>query len=225
MTPQQLAASIRPRVEGDREDEILDATLGLLFEVGYDRLTMDAVARDARASKATLYRRWDTKASLVVDAVVRAKRAPAVEDHDTGSLRGDLMTTFCGAHGIAPSAAATALGSVLTALMTDPEFSEAFRTRFIAPKMAVTRAIYERARERGEIGDDVDLEIIGPALAGILLHRAFVLGLAPDDDVVRRVVDHVILPAVGYRPEAPSPTTSAGARTAAPGRTSEKGTS
>ena len=62
MTPQQLAASTRPRVEGDREDEILDATLTLLFEVGYDRLTIDAVARRARASKATLYRRWDTKA-------------------------------------------------------------------------------------------------------------------------------------------------------------------
>ena len=201
-------AYVRPRVEGDREDEILDATLELLFEVGYDRLTMDSVARRARASKATLYRRWDTKASLVVDAVVRAKSAPTVQDHDTGSLRGDLMSTFCGPHGIASSAAATALGSVITALMTDPDFSEPFREKFIAPKMAVTRAIYARAVERGEIDHDVDLEIIGPALAGILLHRAFVLGLPPDDDVVRRVVDHVILPAVGCRPDAGVPATS-----------------
>ena len=66
----------RPRVAGDREDEILDATLDLLLDVGYDRLTMDAVARRARASKATLYRRWDDKPSLVVDAMVRAKQAP-----------------------------------------------------------------------------------------------------------------------------------------------------
>ncbi len=195
----QLAAS-RPRVEGEREDEILDATLELLFELGYDRLTMDAVARRARASKATLYRRWDTKASLVVDAVVRAKQAPAVEDHDTGTLRGDLMSTFCGPHGIAHGKAASALGSVITALMTDPEFSQPFREKFIRPKLEVTRAIYARAVARGEIDDDVDLEIIGPALAGILLHRAFVMGLEPDDDIVRRVVDHVILPAVGYRP-------------------------
>jgi AcrR family transcriptional regulator len=212
MTPQQLAASTRPRVEGDRADEILEATLGLLFEVGYDRLTLDAVARKARASKATLYRRWDTKASLVVDALVRAKHAPNVEDHDTGSLRGDLMSTFCSPHGVVDTDAMSALGSVITALMTDPDFGGQFREKFIAPKIEITHAIYERAVARGEIGDDVDLEIIGPALAGILLHRAFVMGLAPDDDVVRRVVDHVILPAVGYRPDADAATPTAPTR-------------
>src|ERR1700709_2019302 len=100
MTPQQLAASTRPRVEGDRADEILEATLELLLEVGYDRLTLDAVARRARASKATLYRRWDDKPSLVVDAMVRAKAAPNIETHDTGSLRSDLISTFCGAEGM-----------------------------------------------------------------------------------------------------------------------------
>ena len=200
MTPQQLAASSRPRIEGDREDEILEATLRLLVEVGYDRLTMDAVAREARASKATLYRRWDSKQTLVVDAVVRAKHAPMVEDHDTGSLRGDLLTTFCGPRGVAQGAATHALGSVVTALMTDPEFAPIFREKFISPKIEITRSIYARAVERGEIDDDLDLEIIGPALAGILLHRAFVMGLEPDDDTVTRVVDHVILPAVGYRP-------------------------
>jgi AcrR family transcriptional regulator len=206
MTPQQLAASSRPRVEGDREDQILEATLALLVEVGYDRLTMDAVAREARASKATLYRRWDSKQTLVVDAVVRAKQAPLVEDHDTGSLRGDLLTTFCGPRGVAHGAATHALGAVITALMTDPEFAPIFREKFISPKIAITRSIYARAVERGEIDDDLDLEIIGPALAGILLHRAFVMGLEPDDDTVTRVVDHVILPAVGYRPLVDVPT-------------------
>jgi hypothetical protein len=78
--------------------------------------------------------------------------------------------------------------------------------------MEITHAIYERAVARGEIGTDVDLEIIGPSLAGILLHRAFVMGLAPDDDVVRRVVDHVILPAVGHRPPAGATTTTARTR-------------
>jgi len=58
----------RPRVEGERESEILDAALVLLCRVGYDRLTMDAVAAEAKASKATLYRRWSSKQSIVVDA-------------------------------------------------------------------------------------------------------------------------------------------------------------
>ena len=53
MTPTE-AAHARPRVEGDREREILEAALQVLADVGYDRLTMDAVAARARASKATL---------------------------------------------------------------------------------------------------------------------------------------------------------------------------
>jgi AcrR family transcriptional regulator len=188
----------RPRIEGDREDEILDATLQLLLEVGYDRLTMDAVARRARASKATLYRRWETKSSLVVDAMVRAKQAPSIASHDTGSLRGDLISTFCGSHGMAHSDATGLLGSVITALSSDPEFAARFRSEFIAPKVAVSHEIYARAMERGEIRPDVDIEIIAPALAGILLHRSFVLGIFPDDETVTRVIDHVILPAVGH---------------------------
>jgi AcrR family transcriptional regulator len=192
----------RPRVEGDREDEILDATLALLIEVGYDRLTMDAVARSSRASKATLYRRWADKPSLVVDAMVRAKQAPNIETHDTGSLRGDLVSTFCGTHGMNHGGATGVLGSVITALSSDPEFARRFREAFIAPKIEVSRAIYQRAIDRGEIPAEVDIEIIAPALAGILLHRSFVLGAVPDDETVQRVIDHVILPAVGH-PDAP----------------------
>ena len=191
------ASKLRPRVEGEREDEILDACVDLLLEVGYDRLTLDAVAKKARASKATLYRRWESKGSLVVDALVRAKSAPEIGDHDTGSLRGDLLSTFCGNQGINESATQV-MGAVITALATDPEFAAYFREKFIAPKVAVTQAIYGRAIARGEVGPDLDLELIGPALAGILMHRAFVLGEAPDDATITRVVDNVILPAVQH---------------------------
>jgi len=192
---------IRPRIEGEREDELLDATLQLLIEVGYDRLTMDAVAKHAKASKATLYRRWESKASLVIDALLRAKEAPHVEQPDTGTLRGDLLSVFCGAKGPSGQAGTHALGAVVTALSSDPEFAAQFRDRFIAPKVAVSTEIYQRALARGEIREGLDLEVIAPAMAGILLHRAFVMGLDTDDSIVERVVDHVILPAV-LRPDA-----------------------
>ncbi len=188
----------RPRVEGKREDEILDATVSLLLDVGYDRLTMDAVAREARASKATLYRRWETKPSLVIDALVRAKDAPHPVDHDTGSLREDLIGTFCGAGGMASAEGTRIMGAVVTALSTDEEFATLFRERFIAPKIALSMRIYERARDRGEIPETADLEVIAPALAGVLLHRAFLLGLPTDDASIARVVDHLILPALRH---------------------------
>jgi AcrR family transcriptional regulator len=198
----------RPRVTGEREDEILDATLSLLLEVGYDRLTLDAVARKARAGKATLYRRWESKPSLVIDALMRAKRSPHRPAPDSGTLRGDLLQLFCGPRGIAGQRATSILGAVVTALTNDPEFAALFREQFIAPKIAVSQEIYRRARERGEIRPDLDLEVIGPALAGILLHRAFVLGQPYDDTVIERVVDHVILPAVLHPLDAGQTTSS-----------------
>ncbi|GAB3664002.1 TetR/AcrR family transcriptional regulator [Nocardioides korecus] len=202
MTP--ATPSVRPRIEGDREDEILEATLEVLLEVGYDRLTFDAVAKAARAGKATLYRRWADKPSLVVDAMVRAKQAPVVGHHDTGTLRGDLVSTFCGHHGPGGNDATVLMGSVITALASDADFAARFREAFIAPKVAVSQEIYRRAVARGEIPADTDVDVIAPALAGILLHRSFVLGLPPDEQTVTRVIDHVILPAVGLCVPAPT---------------------
>ena len=101
--------------------------------------------------------------------------------------------------------AQTVLTAVVTAMGRDPEFAEVYRRDFIAPKVAASRAIYERARERGEVHPDVDLSILAPSLAGIVLHRAFLLGDAVTPELVGRVLDEVILPAAlrGPAPSAP----------------------
>lgn len=197
-------ASTRPRVAGEREGEILDATVDLLLDVGYDRLTMDAVAARAKASKATLYRRWAGKHSLVVDALMRSKRSPDLADVDTGSLRGDLLATYCGPGGFAGKDNPAMLAAIITALHTDEDFATEFRARFLAPKLEVSRRIYVRARERGELAPGTDLDVLVPALAGILLHRVFLLGLPVDVRTVETVVDQIILPAATGRPYSPT---------------------
>jgi AcrR family transcriptional regulator len=166
----------------------------MLVENGYDRLTMDAVAKRARASKATLYRRWQTKSSLVVDAVIRAKSMHAQPLPDTGSLRGDLRAMFC-ANMVTTSETTSVLGVVITALQTDPEFAGDFRSRFLQPKTHASMEIYRRAAERGELAPGVDPSLLGPAFAGILLHRRFLLGEDITPDLVDRVLDQIILPA------------------------------
>ena len=187
---------VRPRVEGERELEVLEATLDVLADVGYDRLTMDAVATRAKASKATLYRRWNNKVSLVIDALLITKGAPEVPD--TGSLRGDLLAVYCGFHGQAglmdPKAVAT-FSSVITALGRDAEFAAAFREHVIGPKIAVSEAIYANAKARGEVREDLDVSLFGPSLAGICLHRVFMLGEIPDQDLITRIIDQIIVPA------------------------------
>ncbi|MEO6605945.1 MAG: TetR/AcrR family transcriptional regulator [Aeromicrobium sp.] len=195
MTPAEAAAAARPRVEGDREQEILEATLDVLAEVGYDRLTMDAVATAARASKATLYRRWETKASLVLEAVL-AQKGPLGEGPNTGNLRADLIASYCGHGGLADERQIAVFGSVITALSRDAEFAAGFRTKFIGPKVAASRLLFERAKERGEVRDDLDLDVVVSSLAGIVLHRQFILGEQPTTDSITKVIDQIILPAV-----------------------------
>src|SRR3954449_1051343 len=131
MTPAEAATHLRPRVEGDRELQILDAALEVLAEVGYDRLTMDAVAQRAKASKATLYRRWNSKATLVVDALASQKASPPVPD--TGTLRTDLLTAFCGMGGLTDHDTTQTFGAVMTAVSTDPEVAAEFRDPAGAP--------------------------------------------------------------------------------------------
>ena len=205
MTPTEAAS--RPRVEGDREREILEATLEVLADVGYDRLTMDAVATRAKASKATLYRRWSGKVALVIDALLTQKAAPPVPD--TGSLRGDLLEAFCGFGGLLDQHAVATLASILTAITRDEEFAAEFRARVIGPKLALSRAIYARAVERGEVRPDLDVSLFGPALAGILLHRAYLLGEPPSQELVARVIDQIIVPAATSGTVPPSPTKKA----------------
>jgi AcrR family transcriptional regulator len=188
----------RPRVEGDREVEILETTLAVLAEVGYDRLTMDAVASRAKASKATLYRRWSTKANLVIDAMNHSK-VPH-EFPDTGTLRGDLQAAFCGLGGLDDPETIAILSSLITAIGRDPEFAAQFRAQFLDEKVRSSNAIWQRARDRGELRPDADLELLSPALAGIVLQRVFLLGDRPDEDLITRVIDQIILPAA-LRPE------------------------
>ncbi|MEV6410627.1 TetR/AcrR family transcriptional regulator C-terminal ligand-binding domain-containing protein [Kribbella sp. NPDC051718] len=185
----------RPRVEGGREDEILDATLATLAELGYDRLTMDAVATAAKASKATLYRRWSTKAELVADAISRAKGCPMPEEVDTGSLRGDLISMSCGQGGFTEEMPMSVMAGLMTALHRDPDLKAAFQKYFLAPRIAITNGVYQRAVERGEIAADVDVELLSVTLPAIIVHQAFVLGIEPTEDLILRVIDNVIMPA------------------------------
>ncbi|MDN4172728.1 TetR/AcrR family transcriptional regulator [Nocardioides sp. SOB77] len=186
----------RPRVEGDREQEILAATLEVLGDVGYDRLTMDAVATRARASKATLYRRWSSKARLVVEALHSTKTPTEVPD--TGSLREDLTLLFCGfgpGDGLMDREQVGLFASVITAIARDADFAAAWREHVVPLKQAPSREVWERAVRRGEVRADADLDLLEAALPGIVLHRVFVLGEEPTPELVARVIDQIVLPA------------------------------
>ena len=197
MTP--IATGARPRIEGEREREIHQVTLEVLAELGYDKLTLDAVAARARASKATLYRRWSSKAELVAEALAAMKQHPELPD--TGSLAGDFAVLTDEAHsagemGVRPDL----LCGLATAMGRDAELRDSVRRQFIEPQLAVLVGVLQRAKDRGEIATDVDIDLFATLIPALAFYRLTFADLtcAPFD-LARQVVQQIILPALQSR--------------------------
>jgi AcrR family transcriptional regulator len=176
-----------------RDVAICDATLALLLEVGYDRMSMDAVAARAHASKATIYRRWPGKQELVLDAV-KARGVGLTVAEDTGSLRGDLVATYRSAvHGSAADDADLIAG-VLRAMRSTPELADCVRSQVIESKCDVSRIIVARAVARGELPAETDPLILHEVASALWFHRVLVVGGPVDDAFIAHVVDDVLMP-------------------------------
>jgi AcrR family transcriptional regulator len=176
-----------------RDVAICDATLALLLEVGYDRMSMDAIAAQAHASKATIYRRWPGKQELVLDAV-RARGVGLTVAEDTGSLRGDLVATYRSAvHGSAADDADLIAG-VLRAMRTAPELADCVRSQVIESKCDVSRIIVARAVARSELPAETDPLILHEVASALWFHRVLVVGGPVDDAFIAHVVDDVLMP-------------------------------
>ena len=177
-----------------REGELLAVTLELLQEHGYDRLTLDAVATTARASKATLYRRWPTKAELVLAAFVEGTRQVAV-DPDTGTLRDDLLQlgeSVC-AH---VSAHASTIRAVLVEVSRSAELDAIMQEQFLDQRKALMTHVLARAVNRGEIEASAITEDLWDVLPGYLIYRSVLTGRAPSRRTVRDLVDNVLIPSL-----------------------------
>ncbi|HEX7430472.1 MAG TPA: TetR/AcrR family transcriptional regulator [Mycobacterium sp.] len=177
-----------------RETELLAVTLRLLQEHGYDRLTLDAVAATARASKATVYRRWPTKAELVLAAFIEGIRLVAVPP-DTGTLRGDLLHLGDVIRQQAQQHAGT-IRAVLVEVSRNPELNDALQHQFIDQRKALIHCILQQAVERGEIDDDAISDELWDLLPGYLIFRAIVPNRPPTHHTVQTLVDDVIIPSL-----------------------------
>jgi len=185
-----------------RDPEILDATLDVLAETGYDGMTIDMVAARAKAGKATVYRRWASKGELVIDAVACMKTADIDFDAlpDTGTLRGDLVAMIK-PHSIEEgSKKLQVMAGLVSMLSKHPELADAVREAVTEPRVRVNRIFLRRAIERGEIPADVDVDLIAQVGGAMATHRTLILRKPVDRAFVISVIDGVILPACGIRP-------------------------
>lgn len=181
------------------DEQILSATQDLLIEEGFERLTMDAVARRCGASKATIYRRWPGKIALVVAASAVLLQPPQVPD--TGSLREDLLT--CGrAYMQQEGRTVQVLANVTNASRHDPDLRKAFRDAIGSPYAGLFDAVLARASDRGLIRPDLDLDMLARVFPAVAYQQLAAQARSITEDDVRRVVDAVLIPAL----EAASPT-------------------
>jgi AcrR family transcriptional regulator len=162
----------RPRSEASHQ-AIIRATLELLLESGYRALTMEGVRARAGVGKATIYRRWSSKEELVRDAIVFMH--DDLQAPDTGSLRGDYEGMASLVRSAARRAgAATFMPRLLGETANDPELHAIFYDNLVAPRRAQMRTILQRAMARGEIRDDVDIELMIDLFAGPVIYRLLI---------------------------------------------------
>jgi AcrR family transcriptional regulator len=177
-----------------REEAILDATMELVAEIGYDRLTMDAVATRAQASKATMYRKWPGKAELVAEGLRRHCDCDVECVPDTGSLYGDLLVTVAGmSQGIAGDDTTLFLG-LLEGFRDDAVLRELFQQQVSRRTREVSDVVLARAVARGEPIKPVDGSLVFQLAFNQLFMTSLLTGTPPTQDFQRRVIDDVLLP-------------------------------
>ena len=188
----------RPR-DPAREAAILDAVLALVSEVGYERLSVEAVAQRAGASKATLYRRWANKRELVV-AAVKAGPASVGLVVDTGTLRGDLLV-LCRhlVETLRSSEGGLVLG-LLQAGLQDPELCRLLEESVGPTGAALPSPVLERAVARGELPPTASPFAFEEVTGSVLILR-MLNGLPVDQAYLELLVDSVLLPALARPPE------------------------
>ncbi len=182
-----------------RDPEILDAALAVLSESGYDAMTMDMVATRAKAGKATLYRRWPSKAELVIEAVACMKQGMnAIENApDTGTLRGDLIGLIR-PHSLEDSERKMqVMGGLVSMLSRDPQLADAVNEAITEPRARLNRLLMERAAARGEISADADLDTISHIGPSMTAYRTLVQRKPVDRAFLIGLIDGVVLPALG----------------------------
>jgi len=178
----------RPR-DPQVEEAIIEATLHLIAEAGFEGMRVSDVADRAGVSKATMYRRWPSKHDLVLAAL---SRTPPLDDFDTGSLRGDLTAVFAQ---FLEVVAKTPVVGLLTALAAErqrrPEFGRDLDP-FVGDRIRPALAAVERAEARGELARGTNAVLLSELIGGAILLRLFYGG--PTDS---RALDEIVETVVG----------------------------
>ncbi|MFD7611053.1 TetR/AcrR family transcriptional regulator [Streptomyces sp. NPDC059828] len=190
-------ATSRTRLTPEREAELYNAVLDLLCEVGYDALTMDAVAARTHSSKATLYRQWGSKPELVARSLRNSKPVD-VSEIDTGSLRGDFHAMVALSDDCQMERDTALMRGLSRAVHENDDLLQALRELFIEPEITGLDGMLQRAIDRGEISaDNPALKFLSHMLVGAFVAHPLIEDQPMTPAFLHSYLDAVVLPALG----------------------------
>lgn len=193
MTPEERSDAPRrgrgrPRREG-ADAQILETTLAVLEEKGYSDLTVDEVAERTKVAKTTIYRRWASKGALVAAAV--ATRVTPFIPPDTGTLEGDLLAVATRAYAILSGDLGRIFAGLIGESQLDPDLREILLTS-TRQRRQIYEAVVKRGVDRGELGKDVDVELLVDMIVGVLWNRMLITRAALRESLPHEIVQVIL---------------------------------
>ncbi|WP_405697472.1 TetR/AcrR family transcriptional regulator [Streptomyces sp. NBC_01185] len=178
-----------PRRGAGRTETIMRTTLELGQEIGYAKLSIEAVAARAGAGKHTIYRRWPSKGALLLDSLL-SLHEPILDYPDTGDIVADLREQI---HAAVDLLGNPPFGPLFQALVgeaqADPKVASALNERFISPQADKTVARLEAARDQGQLSPAFDLGLAMAILSGPLYFQFLITQEPLTHEYVDRVIE------------------------------------
>jgi AcrR family transcriptional regulator len=158
----------RPRSTQSHQ-AILQATLELLAEVGFEAMSIEAISARAGVGKTTIYRRYTSKEELIADAIESIREEIVLPD--LGTLQGDIEAIIENAAQIVltPIGRQT-VATIVSSAASNPQFAQIYWVKYLEPRRADFAIVLARAQARNEISPDVDSDLIFDLMSGIMLY-------------------------------------------------------
>jgi AcrR family transcriptional regulator len=181
----------RPRSPQSHQ-AMLQATLELLAEVGFEAMSIDAIAARAGVGKTTIYRRYSGKEELVADAIESIRQDVVIPD--TGNLWSDIDALIENAAQITltPLGRQT-VAMIISSASSNSQFAQIYWDKYLQPRRQAFAIVLERAKARNEIQEDLDPGLVFDTMSAIMLYALIFPPITESWQVYVRRTLHLLL--------------------------------
>jgi AcrR family transcriptional regulator len=158
-----------------------------------DKFTIEGVAARSGVSKMTIYKWWPTKGALALDGYATFAE-PRIAFQDTGDVRADLIAEVEALiRLLTDTPAGVVIAGLVGAAQTDPILAQEMRNRYFLPRRRMGIDALRRGQDRGELRDELDLEVVIDQIYGAIYNRLLTGVLPIDMTMATRLVDNIFL--------------------------------